>query len=292
MEIPEFNFAIENYPLAPATYYKVGGPARLALMPRNTDEAVAAYRWMLEQPEPRLILGAGSNVLIADQGFPGIVFFTAGLDRMHILDDDTYRVAAGVALDRLVREVILTHNYEGVGVLTGIPGSVGGAIFMNAGTVNGSTCQFLDSVGLIGPQGLFNITPAPSQFGYRNQSFCPTDALILEGVFRFKRSPKDQTAIYNHYLERRREKQPQGRCCGSVFKNPGDDHAGRLIEACGLKGTKRGGAVISPVHANFIVNEDNATFDDILGLIDLCKRRVQEQFNVELHEEVRVINRK
>lgn len=290
METPGFDFAIENYPLAPATYYKVGGPARLALTPRNSDEAIAAYAWMLEQPGPRLILGAGSNVLIADEGFPGIVLFTTSLDQIETLDGDTYRAAAGVNLDRLVREVILPHNYEGAGALAGIPGSVGGAIFMNAGTVNGSTCQFLDSVGLASSRGPFSITPDPSHFGYRSQTFCPPDALILDGVFRFQRSSDDQTAIYNHYLERRREKQPQGRCCGSVFKNPGDDHAGRLIEACGLKGTRHGGAVISLVHANFIVNEDNATFDDISWLIDLCKRCVKEHFGIELQEEVRIIH--
>ena len=291
MKTPGFDFAIENYPLAPATYYKVGGPARLALMPRNSGEAIMAYAWMLEQPGPRLILGAGSNVLIADEGFPGIVLFTTGLGQIEALGGDTYRATAGVGLDRLVREVILPHNYEGAGALTGIPGSIGGAIFMNAGTVNGSTCQFLDSVGLAGPRGPFSITPDPAHFGYRSQTFCPPDALILEGVFTFHRSPDDQTAIYNHYLERRREKQPQGRCCGSVFKNPGNDHAGRLIETCGLKGTQHGGAVISSVHANFIMNEDNATCDDILWLIDLCKRRVKERFGIELQEEVRIFGK-
>ncbi len=289
MEQAPFDFAVENYPLADATLYKVGGPARLALFPRDAEEAQAAHAWMLSQPEPRLVLGNGSNVLIADGGFPGVVLFTTRLDTLEPQGADRFRVEGGMDLDRLVREVIVANNYEGTGALVGIPGSVGGAIYMNAGTVHGSTCEFLESVDLITADGLVTVQMAPCLYGYRGQSFCGPQDLILQGVFRFSRSGVDQQALYDHYIQRRKETQPQGRCCGSVFKNPPDNHAGRLIEACGLKGTRRGGAAISPVHANFIMNEGGATCDDILWLIALCKRQVRERFGIDLQEEVRII---
>lgn len=289
MSIAPFRFAEENVSLAPLTLYKVGGPARLALSPTTIEEACAAYAWMLEQPGRKLVLGAGSNVLISDKGFPGIVLVTTGLNRIEPLGDCRYRVESGVELERLVREIMLANNYAGVGGLTGIPGSVGGAIYMNAGTVNGTTCQLLESVDLIGPEGRRTVAMEPSLYAYRGQSFCPPGTLLLSGMFRFERIGEDQRAIYDHYIQRRRRTQPQGRCCGSVFKNPQGDHAGRLIEACGLKGTRRGGAVISPVHANFILNEQDATFNDILWLIQLCKQRVKDRFGMELEEEVVII---
>ena len=286
MKTLPFEFAVENFPLAPLTLYQVGGPARLALLPRTLEEANEAYQWMAEQPDRRMVLGGGSNVLIDDQGFDGIVFVTTKLDGIEPLGGDRYRVLAGVALDRMVREVMLANNCDGVGGLTGIPGTVGGAIYMNAGTVNGSTCMLMESVDVAGPEGLRTIPMAESLFSYRGQTFCPPGSLILGGTFRFTQAEKDQQAIYDHYIQRRKEKQPQGKCCGSVFKNPEGDHSGRLIEACGLKGTRHGGAAISPLHANFIMNEDNATCADILWLIDLCKRTVFERFGVALQEEV------
>ncbi len=282
--------ARENCPLAPLTLYKIGGTARVALFPRTMEEACEAYAWMAAQSGRKLVLGGGSNVLVSDRGFDGIVLATTELAGIEPLGDERYRVECGTPLNRLVRQIMLTKNYAGVGGLTGIPGSVGGAVYMNAGTVNGSTCQLLESVDLLSPEGRRTVAMGDSLYGYRGQTFCPPGALILSGIFRFQRSGEDQQAIYYHYMQRRIEKQPQGRCCGSVFKNPEREHAGRLIEACGLKGTRQGGAVISPLHANFIMNEQNASFEDVMGLIQLCKTRVKERFGVELEEEVRIIH--
>ena len=289
MERVPFDFAVEDYPLAEATLYGVGGPAWLALFPRNAAEAQAAHAWMLAQPEPHLVLGNGSNVLVADRGFPGIVLFATKLDELEALGADRYRVAGGVDLGWLVREVIVPNNYEGAGALAGIPGSVGGALCMNAGTANGAACEFAESVDLVTPQGLVMRPITADLYGYREQRFCGADDLILSAVFRFRRTAKDQRAVYDHYMRRRRQTQPQGRCCGCVFKNPPGDHAGRLIEACGLKGTRRGGAEVSPIHANFIMNQGGATCDDILCLIALCKQRVREHFGINLQEELRII---
>jgi UDP-N-acetylmuramate dehydrogenase len=284
-----FDFAEEAFPLASSTLYNVGGPARLALLPRNEEEAEAAYVWMRGQPGPHLVLGGGSNVLIADEGFPGIVFFTNHLRTLDTVGEHRYAVGAGVDLQKLVRDVMLPANYQGVGALTGIPGSIGGAIYMNAGTVNGATCDYLESVSLLTPAGARTVAMEPGLYGYRGQRFCAPGDVILGGVFQFSVAEADQRAVYEHYMARRRATQPQGFCCGSVFKNPEGEHAGRLIEACGLKGTRRGGAVISDKHANFFMNEGNATAADLLELIAFAKGRVLEQFGVALEEEVRVI---
>lgn len=289
METPPFNFAELGCPLAPHTLYNVGGPARLALFPRTAEECGDAYAWMLRQPERKLILGGGSNVLIADEGFPGIVLFTNGLRAIEPLGGRRYYVGSGNDLDELVCGIMIPNNYAGVGALTGIPGSVGGAIYMNAGTANGTTCQLMESVETISPAGRRMIPIDASRYGYRGQDFCAQGDVILGGVFAFAVAQENQQAIYDHYKKRRIEKQPQGYCCGSVFKNPPGDHAGRLIEACGLKGARRGGAVVSEMHANFIMNEDNASFDDILGLIRHVHDTVLARSGVELEPEVRVI---
>lgn len=289
MEQPPFEYARLDVPLAPLTRYNVGGPADVVLLPRNAEEVREAYAWMRRQSVPRLVLGGGSNVLVDSAGFPGIVLCTTELKSLEALGDDRYDVGAGVMLARLVREVMLPNNYAGVGALTGIPGSVGGAIYMNAGTVNGSTCALMRSVDVLDADGVQTIPMTPDRYTYRGQTFCPRGAVILGGVFAFEAAEEDQTAIHEHYLHRRNEKQPAGHCCGSVFKNPEGDHAGRLIEACGLKGLRHGGARISDMHANFIMNEDSAHSDDIRWLIEHAKAAVRERFGILLEEEVRII---
>lgn len=289
MTTAPFDFARAQEPIGPRTLYRIGGPARWALFPRTPEEVEAAYKWMLEQPLPRLVLGGGSNVLVDSAGFPGIVLFTTELKQMEALGQDRYYVGAGIVLDDMVTRIMLPNNYAVTGGLTGIPGSVGGAIYMNAGTVNGSTCQLMDSVDVLKADGVHRIAMKPELYDYRGQSFCAPGEVILGGHFRFEKAEEDQTAIYQHYKKRRIEKQPQGYCCGSVFKNPENDHAGRLIEACGLKGTRHGGAIISPMHANFIMNENEAHFEDVIALIELAKGTVRERFGVQLEEEVRII---
>jgi UDP-N-acetylmuramate dehydrogenase len=286
-----FDFATPDYPLASASLYNVGGPAKLALLPKNRGEVESAYQWIRGQHEPVIVLGGGSNVLISDEGFPGIVLFTTHLTEIRELDVGKYWIDGGVILDDVVDQIIVKNNFHGAGGLTGIPGTVGGAIFMNAGTVNGSICQLMESVDVATNSGTQTIPMETSLYSYRGQTFCPPSDLILGGVFKFTPSDDDQRSIYDHYIERRKHTQPQGFCCGSVFKNPEGNHSGKLIESCGLKGTRSGGAVISDLHANFIVNDQNATCADILSLINLCKKTVKETHNIQLEEEVKIFGR-
>jgi UDP-N-acetylmuramate dehydrogenase len=286
MQTLPFEFAVENYPLAPLTLYNIGGPARLALLPRTVDEAAAAYEWMLAQGGKHYVLGGGSNVLIDSAGIDGVVLITTELREVEALGDRRYRIESGVVLDDVVRGIMLANNYAMVGGLTGIPGSVGGAIYMNAGTNKGWTCMVMEDVDVVTPEGRKTVPMHESLYNYRGQAFCPPGGLILQGTFRFEPADEDQEAIYDRYIARRKQVQPQGHCCGSVFKNPEGTHAGRLIEASGLKGTRRGGAVISDLHANFIMNANNATSADVLWLIDHVKKAVLEQHGIELYEEV------
>lgn len=292
MNTPPFAFVEENYPLAPHTLYRIGGPAKWAFLPRNMEEAQAAYEWISERKIPFLVMGAGSNMLIDDEGFDGAVLFTTELKHREECGEHRFRLGAGLPLADIIRTTMLPNNYAGTGALTGIPGTLGGALFMNAGTVNGAICQFTETATLLIPSGLSVVTMTPELYSYRGQRFCGSDAVILEAVLRFSPSEQDESAIYRHYIQRRLDTQPQGWCCGSVFKNPPNDHAGRLIESCGLKGTRRGGAIISEKHANFIMNEDNASFADVLELIRLVKETVLARHGIELHEEVRIITRR
>jgi UDP-N-acetylmuramate dehydrogenase len=284
---PPFDFAHAEYPLAPLTLYKVGGAARWALVPRTVEEAAEAYAWMTEQPGPKTVLGGGSNVLIADAGFPGVVFITTELRGLQSLGEGRYYAESGVELGQVVREVMLPNNYDVVGGLTGIPGSIGGAWFMNAGTVKGTICQVTESVDVIAPGAPLHTVPMdPSLYGYRGQTYCPRGGLILSGILKFTVAEEPQQPIYDRYIQRRKETQPQGNCCGSVFKNPEGNHAGRLIESCGLKGTRHGGAVISEKHANFFLNEQDASAGDILWLIEHARQTVRERHGIELETEV------
>ncbi len=282
-------FCYKDFLLAPHTYYKIGGPADFALIPGNEKELEQSYQILQQIFLPYFILGGGTNILISDKGFRGVILITSHYKEFKSLGNDRYFISGGTELDWVVKEILLKNNYKGVGALTGIPGTVGGALFMNAGTVNGCICEWTEKVFLLMPDGKKEIEMKSELYGYRSQKFCSMNELILGAIFHFKKSERDQQPIYEHYLQRRKEKQPQGYCCGSVFKNPSGFHAGKLIEECGLKGTRKGGAIISPTHANFIMNENNATFDDVLFLIHLIKKKVFEKFQITLEEEVRIL---
>lgn len=284
-----FNFSSTDYLLAPHTRYRIGGPAKIALFPQTLADLEAALCWLDAQNMPFIVIGGGTNMLIDDRGYPGCALFTTSMKTLEPLGQNTYRVGAGVVLGDLVRQIMLPNNYQGIGALTGIPGTVGGALFMNAGTANGSICQLVSTVTVVKKDGMKTVPMTEELYGYRGQTFCERSDIIAEASFAFVASERNETEVYEHYMQRRRETQPEGWCCGSVFKNPPGDHAGRLIEAAGLKGTRHNGAVISDKHANFIMNEDGASFEDVLYLITLVKDTIRERFGVELHEEVRII---
>ena len=237
-------------------------------------------------------MGKGSNLLVSDAGFKGAVIVLAGEFRNWKFDEENARVVvgAGTTLSRLVQEVF-HRGYSGMEFAVGTPGSVGGAVSMNAGTKDDWIGSRAVSVTTFAPdQGLKRYAPSDIEWAYRSTSFAP-DEIIVEVELQL--TPALSGNIHDRMrtlLERRKASQPlEYPSCGSVFKNPEGSSAGQLIEQVGLKGERVGGAQISEVHANFIVNRDNATAQDVLELINLARSKVYEAYGIELQPEVRFL---
>ena len=274
-------------PLGPHTTMGVGGPAPGFLEPRTAQELSALLREMTAAAVPFRILGAGSNLIVDDAGVASAVVTTSGLTAEPVRRGETVRAEAGVLLPRLVR-VMATLGLGGFEFLEGIPGSVGGAVFMNAGAGGRWIGDVVSEVEICSPTGeLSRRTPAPADFGYR-RSFV-SDAGLIVAAATLKGVAGDPEAIRERIRDSRAYRvatQPLSeRSSGCVFKNPPGDSAGALLDRLNVKGTAVGGAVVSERHANFIVNR-GGTGEDVLRLVDLVRERVRRDSGVELALEV------
>lgn len=286
----------ENEPMARHVSWRAGGVARRAFFPVDRDD-LANFMHTLPRDEAVLMVGLGSNLLVRDGGFAGTVIFThgalAGLSRLALEDDGTVYAEAGVATPKLAR-FAANHDFAEAEFFAGIPGTVGGALAMNAGCHGGETWRYVSRVLMMNRQGecvLHNVDDF--EIGYRHvQPRFDANEIFVAAWFRFPHgeSGAARTRI-RELLARRIATQPLGLPnAGSVFRNPPGDHAARLIEAAGLKGTWLGGAQVSEKHANFIVNPDGkATANEIEMLIDQIRLKVHEKFAVALVPEVRII---
>jgi UDP-N-acetylmuramate dehydrogenase len=277
-------------PLAKHTYYRIGGPARLLAIPRGESDLAWLARGLRESGAPRWVLGLGSNVLVADEGLPGVVIKTSriGLD---ISSDGAFvRAGAGVAISTLLRRAA-QEGWGGLELLTGVPGSVGGAVCMNAGTHLGETGSRLESVSVFDLEsGRARDVAAPElRFEYRRNLFLAPAEIVTAARFRVEaREPADVKRAIDELLARRKATQPVDYpSCGSVFKNPAGQHAWQVLDRLGLRGHRVGNAQISEKHSNFIVNLGGARAADIRALIDLAKGRALQELGVELEEEVK-----
>lgn len=264
----------------------IAGRARMLLVPRSVDEAVALLEVM---DEPFFVLGKGSNVLLPDEPVQRPVILFSGQMGGIQMAGPSVRVEAGAGLMQLARRMHQA-GLSGLEPLSMIPGTVGGGLLMNAGAHGRSLGDLVVRVR-VWQEGSTRWIPASGlTFGYRSSSLMAPDLVVLEAELCLQ--PDDPERIGQAMAQARqwRRRQPSGRSAGSVFKNPPGDSAGRLIDACGLKGTRIGGAVISPVHGNFILNENNASAADILALIHLCELEVMKVHGVRLAKEVRVID--
>jgi UDP-N-acetylmuramate dehydrogenase len=277
----------ENVPLSRLTSIRVGGPARFLYEPRTENELAGLVAALESEKVLSRIIGGGTNILASDGGFDGAVIRMAG--EFARIEFDGTRAVAGAAgqLSRLVRECA-ERGLAGAEGLVGIPGSIGGALVMNAGGRWGEIGQIVESVRILGRDGSAKELPASAiTFEYRHSSL--RGQVVLSAAFRLCESdPKTVKAAGEGFLAEKRAAQDLGAAsAGCVFKNPpGDVSAGALIDRAGLKGAKLGGAQISQVHANFIVNAGGATAKDVLGLAELAKSRVREAFGVDLEYEV------
>jgi UDP-N-acetylmuramate dehydrogenase len=283
---------LKNEPLSNYTSWRTGGPADYVYMPADLDD-LSQFMRHLPESMPLTWLGLGSNTLIRDGGLDGVVIITQGaLAKLGELEVSVIRAESGVSAAQLARHSARLGS-AGLEFMAGIPGTVGGALAMNAGCFGGETWRFVKAVETINREGEIKIRPASDfEVGYRHV-IKPEDEWFVAGHFMLQPGSKDVSlGQIRELLERRNSTQPTGTAnCGSVFRNPPGDYAGRLIESCGLKGRRRGGAHVSPKHANFIINENGATSSDIEHLIADVQRIVHEETGIKLITEVCIIGR-
>jgi UDP-N-acetylmuramate dehydrogenase len=282
-------------PLAPYVAYRVGGPADVLVFPKDESDLDFLSRFSREHHLPISIIGTGTNLLVKDRGIRGVTvsLLQAFRDIAVREENDTnvqVRVGGGVLKPQFL-DWAVDRSLTGLEFSAGVPGTIGGGIFMNAGTKYGCYGDILRRIRLFDfANGAREYATSKEQFGYREQRLVK-DTLVLWADFELTRGSQTASrAEVERIIAERAAKQPLDfPSCGSTFKNPEGHSAGRLIERSGLKGTKVGGAEISEKHANFILNKNNARAQDILDLIAIVKERVKEQFGVELECEVIIL---
>lgn len=280
----------EQVPLSQKTSYRIGGKSKYLIEPQNIDEVQDAIKWAHNRSLKIFILGRGSNILIDDSGWNGLTIDLSGINFQN-WNDNSVVCGCGGLLHALVTQSV-DKGFHGFEALAGIPGSIGGAIVMNAGAFGANVSDCLIDVTLINIDSLeiFTKTKSEMEFGYRSSILKKESWIAVEAKFQFPRmnSNKEKVKdIYNEILAKRKVKQPLNLPnCGSVFKRPENNYAGTLIEECGLKGFSIGGAAVSEKHANFIVNRDNATAEDVKNVIEHVQRTVLEKKGILLEREV------
>jgi len=280
---------LRNEPMAEHTSWRVGGPADLFCRPQSVAE-LKAFLSSLPVSTPLTWLGLGSNLLVRDGGIRGAVICTRALPRdIERLDGARVRAAAGVPCATLARRCA-RWRLGPAAFFAGIPGTVGGALAMNAGAFGGETWNRVESAQTIDRSGALNERPrADFRVGYRSVQG-PAGEWFLAATFALEPGRESETAAMKELLAKRNASQPLGQpSAGSVFRNPPDDFAGRLIEEAGLKGARRGGAMVSEKHANFILNTGGAKAGDIEALIEEIRTRVTQTSGIALELEVRII---
>lgn len=279
-----------DVPMRTKTSFRVGGPADVLAAPANTVELQGLVRYIRERGLPFFILGRGTNLLVMDGGIRGVVIDLKGLNTLEVREECVIYSGAGVLLPKLVY-FAMEHSLVGIEFAAGIPGSVGGAIVMNAGTSEGEMKDVVESVTVMGAGGdISEIKKEALSFSYRNLSL-PKGTVVLGATFRMRAGDKEAIKErISTLLHDRKAKQPLDLPnAGCIFKNPDSGSAGRLIDEVGLKGLQFGGARVSELHANFIVNNGNATAKDILSLVDDVMEKVYEKKGIALEPEIKIV---
>ena len=278
-------------PLARHTVWGIGGPAKRFYRPAGIAD-LAEFLAGLPADEPIFWLGLGSNVLVRDGGIDGTVIASDALDGIELMEGNRLRVQAGVPCPK-VAKFSAAHALSGSEFFAGIPGTMGGALAMNAGAFGGETWDLVESVQTVARDGTLK-RRAASEYtaGYRSVDG-PGDEWFTDAVLKLARDHDDKAAVrIKELLRQRAETQPMGtRNCGSVFRNPPGDYAARLIEASGLKGERVGNAVVSEKHANFIINTGGASAADVETLITRIAECVAADSGIKLVREVRILGR-
>jgi UDP-N-acetylmuramate dehydrogenase len=282
-----------NEPLKNHTTLKIGGPADLYYEPKNIESLKTALSYIKEVNVPIRAIGRGSNLLVADGGIEGVVIKVGeGLNHLE-KSDTTIRVGGGHSLITLAT-LMSREAFTGLEFAAGIPGSVGGAVFMNAGAHGSDMSKIVEKALILFPDGELKwLSTEELGFSYRTSILQEKGGICVEAVLVLEKGDKETImAELKKNKDYRRNTQPWNfPCCGSVFRNPLPNYAGQLIESSGLKGTQIGGAQISEMHANFIVNTGDAKAKDVLELISFIQKTIKEKHGVDLHTEVEIIGR-
>ena len=281
----------ENVSLKTLTTLKVGGISKYVFYPKNVTSLKKALTLFKENNINYKIFGNGSNIIPSDKIYDGVIIKLSSLNNLKI-EDEVIEVEAGYSLMKLAKEVIKL-GLSGLEWANGIPGTIGGAVYMNAGAYKQDMSFVLEKITVLDENmNIVTLNKDELDFSYRHSRLMEENLICLSATLKLEK--KDISLIeevVNKRKEKRMETQPlEYPSAGSVFRNPFNDFAGRLVEECNLKGKQIGGAMISLKHANFIINKDNATGKDVLDLINLAKKEVKEKFNIELKQEQELFN--
>ena len=280
---------ITNYPMKKYTWLRIGGEADLVVEPGNHEEFIELLNLLSSTNVPWVVLGEGSNTIVYDKGITGVVISTKKLKKIEIIDGTNVLAEAGAILGTILNKTIKA-GLTGFEFAAGIPGTVGGGIFMNAGANNGEIKDVVDTVWIWLDGKEISIPRNEINFEYRNSNL-PKGSVVTKALFKLdKGDTAESERNVKQYMAKRNSTQPiKMSNTGSIFKNPPDIAAGQLIEELGLKGYRIGGAMFSNLHANFIVNSGNAKASDVLELIERAKKEALERRGIKLETEVRVI---
>jgi UDP-N-acetylmuramate dehydrogenase len=275
-------------PLSRFTTFRIGGPADYYLEPKDREDLLKLIRYLKEIKYPYIIIGNGSNILISDEGIRGAAInLEAGFTKIEVNKNRVY-AEAGIRLSKLV-DVCIEHSLVGIENLAGIPGTLGGAILMNAGAYGGEISDFIKLVEVIDDVEIKFLKKEECGFAYRKSNL--EGKIILSAEFELPYGDKEKAKERRkELLLKRNQSQPvELPNAGSIFKNPQGDYAARLIEQAGLKGLTIGGAKVSEKHANFIVNFNNASASDVVELMKIIQEKVYEKFGIMLEPEIKML---
>ena len=273
------------------TSFKIGGPADIVTLPRSEEDIKHILRVCKEENTACYIMGNGSNLLVRDKGIRGVVLKLAENYNHVIIENDTVWAQGGILLSNLSK-IIMGKCLKGFEFASGIPGTLGGAVAMNAGAYGGEIKDVVTSVLAIDDKGVIRrFNHKELELGYRSSIIQKEGYIVLEAELKLMKGEYDDIKeIIRDITEKRTTKQPLHLpSAGSTFKRPPGFFAGKLIEDAGLKGVRLGGAQVSELHSGFVVNVDHATAEDVMNLIALIQKVVRDKFEVELHPEVKVI---
>lgn len=270
--------------------FEVGGPADILLIPSKVEQIIESIKICKENNIPYFVMGNGSNLLVKDGGIRGVVIKLTGLTNLEV-NEEEIKADCGVMLKEL-SDKALENSLTGLEFACGIPGTVGGAVFMNAGAYNGEIKNVIKEAQVITSSGeIVTLSKDELELGYRTSKVMKDNSIVINATFKLEKGNKEEIKeTIDDLTQKREEKQPlEYPSAGSTFKRPEGYFAGKLIQDSGLKGYSIGGAAVSSKHSGFVINKDNATAKDILDLIAYIQAEVKKQFGVELHTEVRII---